>query len=122
MPLTYLAVLFSSLVAIKCPASRGPSICLDKSGRGREGCYQLNSDSIGRSGVKARAGTLRVLTLILLSKKAGISLNKPRVCCKLKKQSSYAFTLRRLTAQSVKGTYVDTSSLPHTAIGQGRQG
>ena len=70
MPLTYLAMLFSSLVAINYPASRGPSIFLDKSQEGEErSSYQLNSDSIGRSGVKARAGTLRVLTLILLSKR-----------------------------------------------------
>ena len=37
MPLTYLSMLFSSLVAINYPESTGPSIFLDKSGRGREG-------------------------------------------------------------------------------------
>ena len=37
-------------------------------------------------------------------------------------QSSYAFTLRCLPAQLVNGTYVNTSSLLHTAIGQGGQG
>ena len=44
--------------------------------------------------------------------KAGISLNK----------TWDAFTLRRLTVRLVNGAYVDISSLPHTAIGQGRQG
>ena len=51
--------------------------------------------------------------------KAGISLNKTWICCKLK--NVVAFTLRRLAARLVNGTYVDISSLPRTAIGQGRQ-
>ena len=72
MPPTYLALLFSSLVAINYPASRSREpFDLSKISREEEekGNYQLNSDSIGRSGVKARAGTLWVLTLILLSKR-----------------------------------------------------
>ena len=43
--------------------------------------------------------------------KAGISLNKTRVCCKLKSVVSYAFTLPRPTARLINGTYVNISSL-----------
>ena len=113
MPLTYLAMLFSFLVAINYPANRslGPSILLSREEEDK-GSHQKNSDSIWRSGVKAQAGT----DVNTLEQKAGISLNKTRV------GSSYAFTLRRLTARLVNGTYVDISSLLHTAIGRRRQG
>ena len=58
MPLTYLAMLFSFLVAINYPASRGlgPYIFLSRE-QEEKGSYQQNSDSIGRFGVKAQAGT-----------------------------------------------------------------
>ena len=58
MPLTYLAMLFSFLVAMNYPANRGlsPLIFLSREEE-EKGSYQQNSDSIARSCVKAQAGT-----------------------------------------------------------------
>ena len=72
--------------------------------------------------MKAQAGTWRILTLILVSKTQVFLSTKLGSIVNSKMQSSYAFTLRRRTGRLVNGTYVDTSSLPHTAIGQGRRG
>ena len=48
------------------------------------GRYQLNSDSIGRSDMKKQAGTWLGTDVNTSEHKAGISLDKTRVCCKLK--------------------------------------
>ena len=54
--------------------------------------------------------------------KAGISLNKTHVCCKLENVVKVRFHSASPHCPVSKWYLLDTSSLPHTMIGQGCQG
>ena len=68
--------------------------------------------------MKAQAGT----DVNNPEQKAGISLNKTRVGCKLKNVVTLRFYSASPHCPVSKWHLLDTSSLPHTAIDQGRQG
>ena len=84
MPLTYLTMFISSLVAINYPASRGLSIFLDTSGRGREGWLSTKQLFDRTFRCEGTSWDIAGTDVSPLNQKAGISLNKTRVCCKLK--------------------------------------
>ena len=81
MPLTHLAMLFSSLVAINYPESRGPAVLLWISWEEEEkGDYQLNIDRTFRC--EGSSWDIAGTDVNTPEQKASISLNKARVCGK----------------------------------------